>query len=659
MKIINWIKALPILISILICNNTVNSQVVVERSKDKVIISGIAYFIHQVKKGETAYSISRAYGITVEDLTRENPPAVYGVNEGQILRIPIRLVTEAKPSESAPVKREHDENKFIYHSLRPGETVYSLSKSYGVSEGEIIQSNAGIDINKLSVGAEIAVPKREFMGNQQKFDDQEKKYIFHKVLNGESLSSIAKQYGLTVRQIRRENRDLRFPQVGDFVRIPGVKTAEIQEIEQAKADTVPAIIEEPPVSIERSAGFTPVKDLKGSLDVAVLLPFYFNENSRRSEIDSSKLGKGKKTYKVNKKPEDWIYPGSIDFLEMWEGILLASDTLSSMGLNINLHPYDIKSDTIEISKLILSGKLADMDLIIGPVYSYNLTIVSAYARDLGIPVVSPVPLFNNSALIKNPTLFMASSSLEIAQKALAKKISEYYDYNIVFIHADTSGVDEDVIRFKNLIFTELSYKLPYEDIKFKEFKFYSRAMFNNDSINRLSHALSEQFKNIVIIASEDAPVISEIIDNVSGLSRKFNIKLFGYPVIRDLDRLDQKELFDMDLMIYSPNWIDYSKNSVKQFNLNFRRKFLTQPLEKSYAWQGFDIAYYFLSGLAMDGKNFIEHPEIHYPELLQNDYDFKRKDAGDGFENQKLFMVRYTKDYIVKLIEENDLYQQK
>ena len=74
-----------------------------------------------------------------------------------------------------------------------------------------------------------------------------------------------------------------------------------------------------------------------------------------------------------------------------------------MGLNINLHPYDIEQDTIEISKLIMTGKLADMDLIIGPVYSHNLCIVSAYARDLGIPVVSPVPLFNNSALVKNPT----------------------------------------------------------------------------------------------------------------------------------------------------------------------------------------------------------------------------------------------------------------
>ncbi len=63
-----------------------------------------------------------------------------------------------------------------------------------------------------------------------------------------------------------------------------------------------------------------------------------------------------------------------------------------------------------------------MDLIIGPVYSHNLSIVSEYTRNLGIPVVSPVPLMNNSALIKNPTLFMARASLEVAQKALAKKI---------------------------------------------------------------------------------------------------------------------------------------------------------------------------------------------------------------------------------------------
>jgi len=73
------------------------AQVVVEKSKEKVIISGIPYYIHLVKKGETAYSISRAYGITVEELTKENPPAVYGLKEGQTLRIPVREVPEVAP----------------------------------------------------------------------------------------------------------------------------------------------------------------------------------------------------------------------------------------------------------------------------------------------------------------------------------------------------------------------------------------------------------------------------------------------------------------------------------------------------------------------------------------------------------------------------------
>jgi LysM repeat protein len=654
MRIIKRIKTLPIILSILICANTVFSQVIVERSKDKVIISGVAYYVHQVKKGETSYSISKAYGISVEDLDRENPPAVYGINVGQTLRIPVKLVTDQKTSEIQPVKREYDDTKFVYHSLKPGETVYSLSKSYGVSEDEIIKSNPGMDINKLSVNTEIAIPKREFMPVQQKFENQENKYIYHKVLMGESMSSIARQYGLTVHKLRKENRDLRFPQVGDFVRIPMGKKTEEEEVVQIKADTAPVIVEEPAVIVARPAGYTAVRDLKGSLDVAVLLPFYLAENSHRIDIDSSVVVKGKKTYKMNQVSDDWIYPGSVDFLEMYEGILLASDSLRSLGLNINLHTYDIKSDTVEITELIKSGKLADMDLIIGPVYSNNLVIVSEYAKGLGIPVVSPVPLLNNSALVKNPYLFMANASLEVAQKALAKKVGEYYDNNIVFIHADTLGVDEDVKRFKNLIFTELSYKLPYEDIKFKEFIFYSRSMFNNDSINRLSHALSEQSKNVIIIASEDPPVISEVIDNVNGLSRRFNIKLFGYPVIRDLDRLDQKELFDLDILVYSPYWIDYAKKNVIQFNSHFRNKFHTQPVEKSYAWQGFDIAFYFLSGLAMNGKSFIAHPELHYPDLLQSEYEFKRKNEGDGFENQKLFMIRYTKNYEVILEDEKN-----
>jgi hypothetical protein len=59
-----------------------------------------------------------------------------------------------------------------------------------------------------------------------------------------------------------------------------------------------------------------------------------------------------------------------------------------------------------------------------------------------------------------------------------------------------------------------------------------------------------------------------------------------------------------------------------------------------------------MSGLALHGKDFIDHPEIHYPDLLESDYDFKRNTDGDGFENHKIFMVRYTKNYEVILEDE-------
>ena len=337
---------------------------------------------------------------------------------------------------------------------------------------------------------------------------------------------------------------------------------------------------------------------------------------------------------------------------MYGGILLAADTLRSLGLNINLHTFDIKGDTVELTKIIRSGKLEGMDLIIGPVYSHNLSIVAAYAKDRGIPVVSPVPLFNNSVLSGNPELFMASSSLEVAQQALAKKFGEYSDHNFIFINSDTLGIDEDVKRFRKLILSELSARMPYEEIKFREFQFYSRSMFDSDSINRLSHALSDRSKNIVVIASEEAPVISETIIDVHSLSRKFDVKVFGYPVMRDLDNLDPKYFFDLGLMVYSPYWIDYSKSSVVQFNSDFRQKFLTEPTEKSYAWQGYDIAYYFMSGLAIHGSEFVSHPEIHRPELLETDYDFVSNSAGSGFENRNLFLIRYTKDYEVERVDE-------
>lgn len=648
-----FIKEITVLF-LLVAVAPLASQVPVERSKDKVIISGTAYYIHQIKKGETPYSIAKAYAITVEELTRENPPALYGIREGESLRIPVRETRTDKPVEETKSASKRDDDRYVYHKLLPGETIYYLSKLYGVSENEIIASNPGRDISRLPVNAEIAVPRRDFMTERQEFAVQDSDYIFHQVIKGESLASIAAHYGLLVKDLRKENRNIRFPQVGDYLRIPVPRKIESQTTVNPEADTLKHVEGESPVIWTRPSGYTPVNNLSGSYDVAVLLPFYIRENAARTEVDSSKIVKGKPVYRLIKRNYEWIYPGTIGFLEMYQGMLLAADTLRTMGLNINFHVFDIKSDTVELSRLISQGAFEGVDLIIGPVYSRNLSIMTAYAKPLGIPVVSPVPQFSNTSLTGNPNLFIANSTLEVAQNVISRKAGEYFDNNIVLIHADTSGTDRDVMNFKQKILAELSNRIPFEEIRFKEFIFYSRSAFDNDSINRLSHALSRDVNNTIIIATEDPPVISETLQEIHSLSRNYPVKVFGYPAMRTIENLDLRFLFELDITIFSPYWIDYSKRDVRQFISGYHHKFMTEPSEMSYSWLGFDLTYYFLTGLAVHGKDFLDHPEIHNPDLLQTQFDFQRKTTYDGFENQKLYTMKFSRDYEVILLPDTE-----
>jgi len=622
-----------VLILFCISNVEICAQVAVERSENKVVISGVEYYIHITKRGETAYSISRAYGITIEELGKENNLSEqYTVSEGQWLRIPAKLVEHAEETQTET--RQKDEANYIYHAIRQGETIYSLSRLYGVSDDDIRRSNLDIDINRISIGTEIAIPRRQLTANSQNIEVETTTYIYHRAQRGESLASIARQYNITVRELRRENSGIIFLQTGSLLRIPGQQVEEKTEIlaDDTEDETIVPVDYDEPIWIERPSEPTNLTKLSGNINVAVLLPFYLWENS-------SAAGSGNRG-----RQEDWIFPRSLDFIEMYEGILFAADTLRALGLNINIHAYDIQSDATELSRLIRSGDLRNMDLIIGPVYSNNLRIVTEYARTFDIPVVSPVPLFDNSLLAGNPNLFMANPTLEVAQNALTKKIAEHRNHNFIFIHADSLGVDEDVRRFRNALIRE--------NVRFREMRFLSRSMLGNNP-NRLANALSNETGNVVIIASESAPVIGETIMDVHGLLRRFDIKVFGYPLLRELENLEPRYFFDLDMLLYSTFWIDYDKPNVKQFNANFRTKFFTQPSEISFAWQGYDIAYYFISGLVLYGKDFIKNPFIHRPELLHTDFDFVRKSSEDGFENQKLFPIRYTKNFDI-VLEDNE-----
>lgn len=618
------------------------SQVSIEKSKDKVIIDGKAYYIHIVDSSQTLYSIAKAYNVSTEIIGRENPSAVYGLQIDQALKIPV-------VEEEKELKQEKDRERYNYHVLQKGESVYSLSRKYDVPEEKIIESNPGINIYDMPVGTELAIPKKQFREQVQYFQTDEPGIILHRVQEGENYSSLSRKYNVSVRDIRRVNKGLLFPKEGEVLRIPVVE--EVKEPAVADLDTT--VIDDERLTYlfdGTEADYTDVEDLKGKINVTLMLPLMLDENSKRTYIDSSDYNdNGNRIYRLIKRPDDWMYPRSELFVEFYEGALLAVQALIREGLDVELQVFDTMRDSLRVARFMETGRLRNTDLLIGPVYPDNMEQVARYARKYRIPVVSPLASQNTEVLRLNPYLFKVQPSPDVIQDAMAERISDFYDHNLVFVHADTAWSAELSGEFKDKIYRNLRLKIPFNDMSFREVFFTSRSSYG-DTINSIEHAMSEDKPNLVILASDNESVMSQVITNVHGLLRKYDIKLIGYPDIRWLENLDPMYFYELGIMIYTPNWVDYNRDDIKDFLGRYREHFKMEPPVRSYAWQSYDMVYYFVSGLAIHGSEFMYRPSIHKPDLLQVDYSFNRTGLMNGFENTSLYLIRYTPDIRVEFL---------
>ena len=638
---LNLLRLFITVVSAVILSSSLHSQVRVERSKSMVIIGGAAYYIHIVDSSQTLYSISKAYNVSSEAITRENPSAVYGIRIGQALKIPV-------VSEDQGEERRKDTERYYYHILQKGESVYSLSRKYDVETEKIIEANPGIDINDLPVGEELAIPRQQFRQQNQYFQTDEPGIIHHRVEEGENYSSLSRKYNVSIRDIRRLNHGLLFPRAGDVIRIP---SGEEGEDEPAVADSLIRDDENLTYLFDGSpVDYTPVENLDGRIDVLLMLPLMLDENSPRSYIDSSAYdARGRKKYRLVKREEEWIYPLSEVFIEFYEGALLAVEEMKQKGLDIELQVFDTMRDSSRISHFLETESLRDVDLIVGPVYPDNLEQVASYARRYRIPVVSPLASQNTQVLRINPYLFKIQPSKDVVEDAMAEEISNYYNYNLVLVHSDTAWNADLSGEFKDKIYRRLRLKVPFSNISLREVYFTSRSAYN-DTINIIEHAMSGDRPNLVILASDDEAVMSEVIVNVHNLLRKYEIKLIGYPDIRWLDNLDPMYFYELGLMLFTPNWVDYQQDDIKDFLGKYREYFRMEPPVRSYAWQSYDIMYYFISGLAIHGSDFMYRPSMHKPDLLQVDYSFERTGLMNGFENKRLYLLRYTPDLKVEFL---------
>lgn len=154
--------------------------------------------IHNVRGGDTLWQISRAYGVSIEAIKKANGMRRSHLYRGEKLQIP-GYGKAAQETAKGEIKRA---SKSGYHVVRSGDTLWGISKKYGVNLKSLRRHN-GLRSDSLALGQRIKIPARSGQGVSQAM-----KSTFHVVKRGESLWSIAQRYGTSIREIKRVN-DLR------------------------------------------------------------------------------------------------------------------------------------------------------------------------------------------------------------------------------------------------------------------------------------------------------------------------------------------------------------------------------------------------------------------------------------------------------------------
>jgi len=154
------------------------------------IINGRTFVLHKVTQGETLYGISKRYGVTIDQILEFNPTADGGLEIDLILKVPY----VARPKRTV---------EGTIHKVGDKETLFSISKLYGVSIDEIRQWNNLAD-DGLTVGRELIIKKKNTVTVNATQEIKPGKGV-HTVAPKETIFSITRAYGITQEQLKEWN----------------------------------------------------------------------------------------------------------------------------------------------------------------------------------------------------------------------------------------------------------------------------------------------------------------------------------------------------------------------------------------------------------------------------------------------------------------------
>ncbi len=563
------------------------------------------YFLHTVTKGQSLYSISTMYNVTMEDLIRLNPGCEKQIRAGESLKIP---QTNSGSNQGKPT----------FHTIQAGETLYQLTLKYNVTVQAICTANPGLSASNFRIGQVIAIPAqtaippaKENLSETASQASSEKKTDWrdmHKVERKETIFSISRHYGITEEELIAANPELKEGKLkrGSFLFIPYPASKQpVKEAEKTPA-RIPSNEE---LFAQNKQSLKKIQNIKA----AVLLPF--TEGKNRDE--------------------------QMRMVEYYEGFLMAVDSLKRQGVSVNLYTYDTKGKTDVTQSILAKEEMKHMDIIFGPAHAANVKTLADFAEKSQTRVVIPFSP-EVEQVFKNPYIYQVNTP----QSYLYSEVYEHFlrkfsKANIVFLDAGT-GQNEKAEFIKGMKSELKTNQVAYKHIS------------NSDTLKILA-AIDSTRENIFIPTSGKDLSLTRLIPQLTQIRRSYpnvDLHLFGYPEWQTYTQDYLASFYELDTYFYSSFYTNNLFPAAVRFTQEYRRWYSKDMANifPKYGMLGFDTGYFFLKGLAQEGSQLENNLNRVQVTPIQTGFKFERVNNWGGFINRKVFFVHLTKDFeLIKL----------
>ena len=507
--------------------------------------------------------------------------------------------------------------QYYIHTVQAKETFYGLSKLYGVSIDDIQMSND--NLRSLTIGQTIKIPVIAETAEESQYKDGEivvkngQSFIVHNVQQGETIYALARIYQTSAGQILATNPAINNGQIAIgqqlFIPFSGIVTEQRHPVQQLTNDTLGV---NQMVQIDSTVNDSIVK--KNNIYISMLLPFFLDKNVQQNDDG------------IINKPKE-IYTHTYQFLEYYEGALMAIDTLKSQGMNITIDVIESNNDsaTTNINKIKTTT-----NLIIGPVFPKTFPAAAGFAKRHSIPIVSPLSTEETNAT--NPFVIQMNTPQKYRFKAMVEYIIQNNVHTHVCIVYNNEALEKKSVTLCKAAFNERKSDLDGKHISFEEIYFPSAGS------SGLDRALSKKENAIVIVLSKQQAFANNIVTKLFQASKSHKIELWGLPQWENFENLELDFLYDLKFKLISSGEVDYTSPRVNQFIKSYREKYNTEPTK--FSFQGYDQMLYFVNHYATSA-DFIADLQNNKKNGLYDSFNFVKKDGSSV--NTTSFIVEYDK----------------